>query len=210
MMGNRRDARHGVLSDAVEATVFPTTCASVASLESVSMGRVFIPVCDHSHHLSHRLRRLERCDPGRIVRMAGDIFSETNSITKIEIYLLEGSDSQPTVGEFNLRGNETGHPVFGITSLTGSDLISFLELWGQQEAIPPYAQCHDPAYGFRGYSRHVLIFETAICWSCGNFSFAPFPGSTAPLGFRQNSEVAQALLQRCDRLLPYHRRPATD
>ncbi|TLD72598.1 hypothetical protein FEM03_00540 [Phragmitibacter flavus] len=144
---------------------------------------------------------------GRVHRIAHDIFSDTASLTRIEIFLLDGDDSQKANTRFEWRGTENGDPIYGETTVSGGALRGFLETWNGQPLNGSHtgAMCHDPPYGFRGYDGDRLVFETTICWRCQNIAFVPFHGSEIYYGFDSESDIAKELLNRCDQLLPYKR-----
>jgi hypothetical protein len=143
---------------------------------------------------------------GRFHRKAIELFSHTDGITKVEVYLLMGEDANERKETFPLRPYGSTTPVYGSVTLSGSELDEFLELWGYQ--APNYwsqAMCHGAVYGYRLYRGGRLVGETSICWECSNFYVTAYPGMSGWYGFTADSNSAKDLLAFCDARLPYKR-----
>ena len=145
---------------------------------------------------------------GRFHRKAFELFSNTHEVTKAEIYLLMGDESNLEDRTFPIRPYGSTHPIYGSKEVSGEELEQFLDVWRYQEpSIWRQALCHHPAYGFRLYEGHSLVVETSICWECSNYYVTAYPGMSGWYGFVADSENAKALLDFCDARLPYKRRP---
>lgn len=143
---------------------------------------------------------------GRFHRKAFELFSDTDGITKVEVFLLSGEDANKQKETFPLRPYGSTTPVYGRLTLTGSDLDRFLELWSSQ--APTYwgqAMCHKPVYGYRLFRKGKLAGETSICWECSNYYVSIYPGISGWYGFRADIMNARDLLAFCDARLPYKR-----
>ncbi|GEM_PF-1122367 len=151
---------------------------------------------------------------GRFHRKAIELFSDTEGITKVEVFLLMGEDADEREETFPLRPYGSTTPVYGTVTLSGGDLADFLELWSYQ--APSYwnqAMCHGAVYGYRLYRGRRLVGETSICWECSNFYVTAYPGMSGWYGFMSDSKSAKDLLAFCDARLPYKRpepRPEKD
>lgn len=148
---------------------------------------------------------------GRYHRKAFDLFSDTEGLTSVTIYLLLGEEAKKEKNVFPIRPYGDKDPTYGSVELSGDELEKFLDLWRYQEpAIWRQALCHHPVYGFRLYRGNTLAGETSICWKCSNYYVTPYPGMSAWYGFMADSKNALALLDFCDARLPYKRLPKAD
>ena len=142
---------------------------------------------------------------GRGRRIAGEMFnldSET-VVDEVGIYLLQGEESDLDGNRFSLGAGRNSHETYGSVIVSGLAAYDFSEIWDEQTTYQDGAMCHDPAYGFRLYRNGKLVREAAICWGCGNFSYQVFPGKVRIAGFDSRSKEATALLEFCDKRLPY-------
>lgn len=143
---------------------------------------------------------------GRYHRKAIELFSDTDGITKVEVFLLMGEAANEREETFPLRPYGSTTPVYGSVTLKGSELDEFIELWSYQ--APNYwsqAMCHGAVYGYRLYRGGRLVGETSICWECSNFYVTAYPGMSGWYGFTADSKSAKDLLAFCDARLPYKR-----
>ena len=143
---------------------------------------------------------------GRYHRKGHEMFSETNGITSVQVYLLAGEEADKTSEVFEVMSSNRPEPIYGNLELTGQELEEFLLLWESQ--IPGHrlqGLCHMPVYGYRLYRSGSLIRETSICWECSNYFVEIYPGVSEWYGFDSDSKSAQLLLEFCDERLPYKR-----
>lgn len=145
---------------------------------------------------------------GRMHRVANNYFvhfpymSGDHPVTKVEISLLMGEDSQPLDKTFPVPGGP-GH-IYGTIDVAAEDISKFLELWTAQKiAYWESGMCHHPAYGVRIYEGDKLTRETSMCWYCSNFSIPLPPVGLATYGFDTKGESGQSLLNFLDERLPY-------
>jgi hypothetical protein len=144
---------------------------------------------------------------GRYEHKAMDFFSGVGSATEVKIYRLEGTKEQSTTETFPIKPyGGSKQTVYGSITLTGDELEAFLKLWRSQIPVEgPGAKCHEPPYGFCIYDGFLPVRETSICWGCSNFYLACWPFGSYLRGFDSRSAAAIALLDFCDKRLPYAR-----
>ena len=58
--------------------------------------------------------------------------------------------------------------------------------------------CHYPIHGIRLWGGDQVIFQSSICWVCGNYHFTYPDGSTAYVGFDQSNDFQELV----NRLMP--------
>ena len=143
---------------------------------------------------------------GRIQSEAEDLFRRNEGVSEVRVMLLSGALGQASQETFRIRSEKHDAPVYGSMILTGSQLAAFMDLWREQ--IPHRSSaslCHSPPYAFRFYKDSQLVAETSVCWECGNFTLTPIPFIPMEIGFVSDTKEAKALLEFCDKLLPYQR-----
>ena len=149
---------------------------------------------------------------GRAHRIANDFFvnfhyigkDHPHPVTKVEIFLLQGHESQLHDGTFPVPGSRDTGRIYGKMTLATEDITQFLELWTTQEIdYWKSAMCHHPAYGIRIYEGSRMTRETSMCWHCSNFSIPLPPLGPMTYGFDAEGKPAQDFLKFCDERLPY-------
>ena len=127
-----------------------------------------------------------------------------DDITEVRIYLLQGREDEATMKNFPGE-----HAIFAQTTVTGTELGAFMDLWHEQRASDwlSAGTCHNPAYGFRLYHGSKLVRELSMCWMCNSYHLQNRLLGTQAFGFNCHSPEAKKLLAFCDARLPYYRPP---
>jgi len=132
-------------------------------------------------------------------------------VNRIEINLLQDAAAGPRATSPDDYSRKPGPGLFPIPPYgrwdkilstavaAGKDAEELAYLWRHQHFSEGFSSlCHYPAYGLRFYDDANLLFETSVCWQCGNFvvKWAGF------WGFDSQSRMATNLLMELQKHLP--------
>lgn len=93
-------------------------------------------------------------------------------------------------------GSSSSVRILQTKVLEPGTLKEFLPLLAATVATPDTGSpmCHYPIHGIRLRAGDQLLFETSLCWMCGNYPFTYPDGSSAYVGFE--SKALQTFINR--------------
>jgi hypothetical protein len=118
---------------------------------------------------------------------------ELGEATKVEVFLLDFDDkkySKAIENNWDARMEEDVFPIIPFKSATGilkrkiltpSQSVTLIAALQETLSTPkkePVAICHFPIHGIRVWVYDRLLFQTSLCWHCGNF-YVKYPDETA-------------------------------
>ena len=129
-----------------------------------------------------------------------------SSGTRVELYLLDwsfGEEKRPnkSVGTFEIAPYSKTTGVLASHTCTADERSELLPLLSNAIAGLPHeggTACHYPIHGVRVWIGTEMVFETSICWYCGNFMMDYGRGQ----GWENHTDGFAALKPILHRLMP--------
>lgn len=126
--------------------------------------------------------------------------------TRVELYLLDwsfGEEKRPTksVGSFEIEPYRKSTGVLATHTCTEAERDELLPLLSTAIAGFPHdggMACHYPIHGVRVWIGDEKVFETSICWYCGNYMMDYGRGQ----GWENHTDGFRALKPVVHRLMP--------
>lgn len=87
------------------------------------------------------------------------------------------------------------YPVLARKTVQGDESQAIAAAWRSLPRWDRVAGCHGPPYALRFRHKGKTLFETTICWHCGNYTMRFGFFDSAYYGFDARSKAAQELLR---------------
>lgn len=124
---------------------------------------------------------------------------------RVEIFLLDlsmGSDAAyaPKEGDavFPIRPYDKETKILKTHTVPTKDVPKWCEavtkLIASNKAEGVGAMCHYPVHGIRIHAGERLLFETSVCWGCGNYYFT-YEGDSQWVGLNEDALDLSKLLE---------------